>query len=113
MVLSQGSYDLWRLRLRQRRTQVAPISHKAGTDRVLVLIPTSYSMTQKVGAHGPHLAANEHPWNGRPNERGIRKNGNRCPLAEYPEAEREEAGKMSFTDAHIEGAAWMASRNKK
>ena len=34
------------------------------------------------------------------------------PLGEYPEAEREEAGKMAFRDAQDEGNAWMASRNK-
>ena len=34
------------------------------------------------------------------------------PLDEYPEVEREEAGKMAFTDAQNEGTDWMASRNK-
>jgi hypothetical protein len=32
------------------------------------------------------------------------------PLDEYPEVEREEAGKMAFTDAQNEGLDWIASK---
>jgi hypothetical protein len=34
------------------------------------------------------------------------------PLDEYPESEREEAGKLAFSDAQTEANAWMDSRNR-
>ena len=43
-------------------------------------------------------------------EDGEEVGGGVFPLDEYPEAEREEAGNMAFTDAQSEGTAWMASR---
>lgn len=43
-------------------------------------------------------------------EDGEEVGGGVFPLDEYPEAEREEAGKLAFTDAQAEGTAWMASR---
>jgi hypothetical protein len=43
-------------------------------------------------------------------EDGEEVGGGVFPLDEYPEAEREEAGKMAFKDAQEEGIRWMASR---
>jgi hypothetical protein len=43
-------------------------------------------------------------------ENGEEVGGGVFPLDEYPEAEREEAGKMAFTDAQNEGLDWIASR---
>jgi hypothetical protein len=43
-------------------------------------------------------------------EDGEEVGGGVFPLAEYPESDREEAGKRAFTDAQDEAIRWMASR---
>jgi len=45
-------------------------------------------------------------------EDGEEVGGGVFTLDEYPESEREEAGKLAFSDAQTEANAWMDSRNR-
>jgi len=50
-------------------------------------------------------------WRLRLIEDGEEVGGGIFPLCEYTEADRDEATKMAFTDAQMEGLDWMASRD--
>lgn len=49
-------------------------------------------------------------WRLRLIEDGEEVGGGIFPLSEYSETDRDEADKMAFTDAQMEGLDWMASR---